>query len=182
MSRHAGDPDVRQALVALQPRLRRFAYGLTGSFDEADELVQSAYERAFARLGQWRAGTRLDSWMYRIIQTIRINRLEADRVRGRHLAPVDPDTRVGGDGEREAEAVITLEAVRRRVWELPEAQRTVLLLVAVEGLSYKEAAAVLGVPPGTVTSRLARARLALKDFVEQQHRPAAQSNKRGDNP
>ena len=65
------------AMTALQPRLRRFAYGLTGSLDEADDLVQAAYERAISRIAQWQAGTRLDSWMYRIVQTIHINRQQA---------------------------------------------------------------------------------------------------------
>lgn len=155
-----------QDLVALQPRLRRFAYGLTGSLDEADDLVQAAYERALARLDQWQLGTRLDSWMYRIVQSIRLNRLDAQRVRGSHLEPSDPDLLVGSDGRRETEAQLTLDAVSRIIWRLPEEQRVVLLLVAVEGLSYKDVAEVLDLPVGTVTSRLARARIAVKEFVD----------------
>ncbi|MEH6579959.1 MAG: sigma factor [Amphritea sp.] len=69
-----------QAMVALQPRLRRFAYGLSGSMDEADELVQCTYERALPRLNQWQTGTRLDSWLYRIQQNIWLNQLRARRV------------------------------------------------------------------------------------------------------
>lgn len=155
-----------QDLVALQPRLRRFAYGLTGSLDEADDLVQAAYERALARLDQWQPGTRLDSWMYRIVQSIRLNRLDAEQVRGSRLEPVDPSILVGSDGRREMEAQLTLESVRHFIWRLPEEQRVVLLLVVVEGLSYRDTAEVLGLPIGTVTSRLARARLAVKDFVD----------------
>ena len=64
--------DTWTAMTALQPRLRRFAYGLTGSLDEADDLVQAAYERAISRIAQWQAGTRLDSWMYRFVQTIHV--------------------------------------------------------------------------------------------------------------
>lgn len=157
--------EIWHELVALQPRLRRFAYGLTGSRDGADDLVQAAYERAITRIHQWRPGSRLDSWMYRIIQSIHINQVRAERVRGSHLAPIDPDRQIGTDGVRESEARLTLEAVRREIGRLPEEQRAVLLLVAVEGQSYQEAAAVLGLPIGTVTSRLARARMALREYV-----------------
>jgi RNA polymerase sigma-70 factor (ECF subfamily) len=149
---------IKSQLVALLPRLRRFAYTLTGSVDEGDDVVQSALERALGRLDQWQEGTRLDSWMFRIIQNISIDRKRARRVRGESE---DPDLLAavpGDDGRRTTEGVLTLEAVRRIVAELPEEQRTVLALVAIEGLSYREAADTLGVPMGTVTSRLARAR------------------------
>ncbi|MGF1639985.1 MAG: RNA polymerase sigma factor [Rhodospirillales bacterium] len=150
--------DVKGQLVALLPRLRRFAYGLTGSVDEGDDLVQAACVRALSSLDQWQPGTRLDSWMFRIIQNLRIDGFRARRTRGEQ---VDPDVLAdlaGEDGRRTTEAALTLDRVRRIVGELPEDQRTVLMLVAVDGLSYQEAAAVLDVPIGTVTSRLARAR------------------------
>lgn len=158
--------DTWTAMTALQPRLRRFAYGLTGSLDEADDLVQAAYERAISRIAQWQAGTRLDSWMYRIVQTIHINRQQANRVRGAHLQPVDPDTLTARDTARALEASITLAKVRGFIGRLPEEQRAALLLVAVEGLSYRDAAEVLDLPVGTLTSRVARARVALRDFVD----------------
>lgn len=154
------------AMTALQPRLRRFAYGLTGSLDEADDLVQAAYERAISRIAQWQIGTRLDSWMYRIVQTIHINRQQANRVRGAHLQPVDPDTLTARDTARALEASITLTKVRGFIGRLPEEQRAALLLVAVEGLSYRDAAEALDLPVGTLTSRVARARVALRDFVD----------------
>jgi RNA polymerase sigma-70 factor (ECF subfamily) len=157
--------DIQQAMVSLLPRLRRFAYGLTGSLDEADDLVQATYVRALSRLDQWQAGTRLDSWMYRIAQSIRFNQLQAEKTRGSRYETVDPDTRPGSDGSRVVEAQLTLDAVRDYIWRLPEEQRVVLLLITVEGLSYKEAAETLDLPIGTITSRLARARLALNNFV-----------------
>lgn len=157
---------IKDALVSLRPKLRRFAYGLSGSLEDADDLVQAAYARALARLDQWQAGTRLDSWMYRIIQSIHINNRKAAGVRGEAFAPLDPDTLIGGDSGCEIEAAITLDAVREFIWSLPEDQRTVLLLITVEGLSYKEVAELLGLPVGTVTSRLARARLAVNAFVD----------------
>jgi RNA polymerase sigma-70 factor, ECF subfamily len=153
-------------LAGMRARLRRFAYGLAGSADEADDLVQAAYERALSRLDQWQAGTRLDSWMFRIIQSIHINRFHARAVRQGTGATSDPDLLMGQDGERDAMARLTLDAVRRQVWRLPEDQRAVLLLVVVEGLSYKEVAETLDVPIGTVTSRLARARMAIRRFLD----------------
>ena len=156
----------KQQMVALLPRLRRFALALCGSMDEADDLVQAACERALSRLDQWQPGTRLDSWMFRIVQTTWIDRTRATRVRG---APVDPDDLVhlqGEDGRRTTEAALTLDTVRRRVAALPEEQRVVLVLVTVDGLSYRQAADVLGVPIGTVTSRLARARCRLAEDLD----------------
>ncbi len=157
---------IHQEMIGLLPRLRRFAYGLSGSLDEANELVQSTCERALSHLDQWQPGTRLDSWMYRILYSIRINKLHAEKLRTSKLDAGDLDDRIGGDSAREIEAKLTLEAVRQFIWKLPEEQRTVLLLVVVEGASYKEASDLLGIPIGTVTSRLARARTAIKEFVD----------------
>jgi RNA polymerase sigma-70 factor (ECF subfamily) len=150
-----------QALLALRPRVRRFACGLVGSPDEGDDLVQAAYQRAFERFGQWAPGTRLDSWMLKITHSIWISRRRQAAVRTGSGEPVDPDTLIGCDGERAIEARLTLAAVRRLVADLPAEQRVALLLVAVEELSYADAAEILGVPAGTLASRLARARLTL---------------------
>ena len=166
------DETVRQELIALLPRLRRFAYGLTGSLDEGDDVVQSACERALTRLHQWRPGSRLDSWMYRIVQNLWIDRV---RMRRQHpeAGPEVLEQLPGGDAEREAEARHDLGTVRRLVARLPEEQRAVLALVTVEGLSYQDAADSLGIPIGTVMSRLARARLALGRMMSDTN-PAAQ--------
>lgn len=154
------------AMVALQPRLRRFAYGLTGSIDEADELVQCTYERAISRLNQWQAGSRLDSWMYRILQNIWLNQLRARRVRREHLSQTEVDSLGSDSHQRQTEASMMLEQVRLCILRLPEEQRAPLLLVSVEGLSYKEAAEVLEIPIGTLTSRLSRGRLNLLQLME----------------
>lgn len=153
----------RSQLVALLPRLRRFARGLSRSVDQADDLVQAACERALSRLDQWTPGTRLDSWMFRIIQTIWLDQRRAAKVRGGDWV-ADLETasaHLAEDGERRVEARLTLDEVRRTVARLPDDQRIVLLLVSVEGATYKEAAEILGVPIGTIMSRLARARLAV---------------------
>ena len=156
------DPAIQAELVALLPRLRRFARGLAGAPDQADDLVQAACERAIARIHQWTPGTRLDSWMFRIVQTIWLDQTRAQRVRtgeGR----IDADSPVAEaelsfDGAREMETQLTYDAVRRAMAQLPAEQRAVVMLVCVEGQSYKEAAETLAIPIGTVMSRLSRAR------------------------
>jgi RNA polymerase sigma-70 factor (ECF subfamily) len=150
-----------QALLALRPRLRRFACGLTGSLEEADDLVQAVYQRAIERHWQWEPGTRLQSWVFKIAHSLWISRKRHAAVRAGRGEPIDPDSLVGVDGERTIQARLTLADVRRLVAGLPAEQRGALMLVAVDGLSYAAAAEVLGVPAGTVASRVARARLAL---------------------
>ncbi len=102
--------------------------------------------------------------MYRIARNLHLNNIRAQNVRGEHLAPADPEIHGAVDGVRIMESHLTYEAVRGFVARLPEEQRTVLLLITVEGLSYREVADLLELPMGTVTSRLARARLALKAY------------------
>lgn len=153
-------------MVALLPRLRRFACGLTGSLADADDLVQGACVKALDRIEQWRPGTRLDSWMFRILQNLWIDQLRERRGREVAMDPEDLAERAVGDAARENEARIALGEVRREVAKLPPEQRAVLMLVSVEGVSYKEAAEILEIPIGTVMSRLARARLALGRAIE----------------
>ena len=153
-------------MVALLPRLRRFACGLTGSLADADDLVQGACVKALDRIEQWRPGTRLDSWMFRILQNLWIDQLREGRGREVAMDPEDLAERAVGDAARENEARIALGEVRREVAKLPPEQRAVLMLVSVEGVSYKEAAEILEIPIGTVMSRLARARLALGRAIE----------------
>jgi RNA polymerase sigma-70 factor, ECF subfamily len=150
-------------LVAALPKLRRFAFGLAGSIDEGDDLVQAACERALARRDQYEPGTRLVNWMYRIVQRVWI-----DRLGWREPTMVDLLTVAdfpGGDA-LEAESRLVLAKVRLAIAGLPPDQRTVLLLVSVEGVAYREAAEILGLPIDTVMSGLARARLALSRVLE----------------
>ena len=153
---------VKAEMVSLLPRLRRFAYGLTGSLDEGDDLTQAACEKALRSLVQFTAGTRLDSWMYRIAQNLWIDRRRSQQVlREQSMDPADLETMATADAAREMERRLDLADVRREVALLPEDQRAVLLLVSVEGFGYRQAAEILEIPIGTVMSRLARARLAL---------------------
>ena len=162
-----------QALLALRPRLRRFATGLTGSLDEADDLVQAVYERAVERHWQWEPGTRFQSWVFKIAHSLWISRQRQVTVRGGRNEPVDPDSLIGCDGERAVQAKLTLADVRRLVTQLSAEQRGALMLVAVDGLSYADAADVLGVPAGTVASRVARAQaLEGRDIAPASSAPA----------
>ncbi|MEZ5669685.1 MAG: RNA polymerase sigma factor [Alphaproteobacteria bacterium] len=152
--------EISRTLVSLLPRLRRFGTSLSGSLDRADDLVQDACERALNRVDQFTPGTRLDSWMFAIMHSIWKNRLRADAVRGGG-GNVDADQLVDERAHSEAEARAELSLLDRLILALPEEQRLALMLVSVEGHSYKEAATLLGVPIGTVMSRLSRARGAL---------------------
>jgi len=157
--------DFRLRLVEVLPRLRRFALSLTGNLDQADDLVQEACVRALANASQWQPGTRLDSWMYRIIQNLWFDRLRARKVRGEQLDIDDAPQLLGSDGRDVVETRFVLADVSRRMSQLPKDQQLVVGLVCIDGLSYKEAAETLGLPIGTVMSRLARARSSLNDAV-----------------
>jgi len=157
----ASTQSIRNQMAALLPRLRRFALSLTANGGDADDLVQDTVERALRNLHQWQQGTRLDSWMFRIAQNLWIDQMRARRVRA--VAAYDPEAaeKVAVDGARDAEARLTFADTVKALQDLPEDQRVIVGLILVDGMSYREAADVLNVPMGTVTSRLARARMAL---------------------
>jgi RNA polymerase sigma-70 factor, ECF subfamily len=157
-------------MVAVLPRLRRFAYALTGNTELGDDLVQETCLRALSRVERWQPGSRLDSWMYRIAQNIWLDRMRANKVRG-EVVDVDTVSELpGADGREVIESQLTLEEVDAALDRLPAEQRAVIALVCIEGVSYKEAADITGVPIGTIMSRLARARQALHAILDE---PAA---------
>ena len=160
------DEETREELVRLLPRLRRFAYGLTGKIQDADDLVQTACERALARIHQWEPGTRLDSWMFRIIQNVFKDSMRKYKSRGDPVDPNDLAHLVDNDAHRLPEIRSNLESVASAIQRLPEDQRLLLMLVCVEEHSYREAAAIIGIPVGTVMSRLSRARLRLSQILK----------------
>ena len=147
-------------IVEMLPRLWRFGLALTRSAADADDLVQSACERALSRGAQLRGETKIGSWMYTIMRNLWIDQIRARRAH-LHDGIEAADNVVGDDGEALAEKNNTWAAVRRALAALPVQQRVALTLVCVDGMSYKEAAAILDVPIGTVTSRIARGREAL---------------------
>ncbi len=157
--------DFRDELIALLPRLRRFAAGLCGELALADDLVQEACSRAIAHQHKWQPGTRLDSWMFRIIQNLHRDQLRAANVRNRHADETGWQAESAIDGAREMDSRTDLGIVQAGILQLPEDQRAVLLMVCVDGLSYRETADSLQIPVGTVMSRLSRARLRLHEIL-----------------
>lgn len=153
-------------MVGLIPRLRRFALAMTRSEADADDLVQATCERAIANLEKWEPGTRLDSWMYRIAQNMHRNGIRQSKRRQDYLGTVEATAASQSDGEAAATAQIELADVAAQIGRLPDEQRVILLLIVVEGRRYRDVAEILDLPIGTVTSRLARARDALRQCVE----------------
>jgi RNA polymerase sigma-70 factor, ECF subfamily len=159
---HASLDQLREQIVDLLPRLRRFARTLARDPHDADDLVQVAVERALARSEQLRPESRLSSWMFGILRNAWIDESRARGRRNRIFAPEELGENVGdASSESHAEALSLQDALAR----LPDEQRTAVGLVLVEGLSYKEAAEIMGVPIGTLTSRLARGRDALQSML-----------------
>lgn len=157
---------VQLQMVALLPRLRRFALGLTGTLDRADDLVQATCERAIRVIDRFVPGTRLDSWMFKIMHNLHRNALRDRATEGRYLTGGMPEADCPLDGARAMEASLTLSATQRALETIDADQREVLMLIAVEGFSYQEAASILELPMGTVTSRLARARARLRGALD----------------
>lgn len=154
--------DFADQMIALLPRLRRFGVALTGSADAADDVVQAACERALRAPDRFTPGTRLDSWMFRIMRNLWIDQRRAGaRAGGVDTDPMLLAAQPGTDGRQVTEARLTFEAVRDAMDRLPDEQREVLVAVCIEGLSYAETAAMLELPIGTVMSRLHRARRAI---------------------
>lgn len=151
----------QREIVELLPRLRRFARVLTHDAADADDLVQVAVERALEKRAQWRPGTRLDSWMYRIMKNAWIDETRSRARRGRVLAPAEAGETVADATVASLETRLQAASVEEAIARLPEDQRLAVALVLVEGLSYREAAEALEVPEGTLTSRLVRGRQAI---------------------
>jgi RNA polymerase sigma-70 factor (ECF subfamily) len=156
----SGDPFVQQ-MMNLLPRLRRFARALTQANSDADDLVQLTVEKCLRERAQWAVGTRLDSWMFAAMRNAWI---DETRTRSRRRESVAAD----GEAERVIDGSVASEELKVQAMSihsamavLPTDQRLVVALVLVDGMSYQEAAAVLGIPEGTLTSRLSRARATL---------------------
>jgi RNA polymerase sigma-70 factor (ECF subfamily) len=150
--------DIGAELVSILPRLRRYALTLSHSATAADDLVQGACVKALSRADSFTPGTRFDSWMFCILRNQWIDGVRRLRTEGISVEFESQTSLVGSDGEAEAIERLSLEEVARALDDLSPEHREVLLLVCVEDLPYREAAEVMGVPIGTVMSRLARAR------------------------
>jgi RNA polymerase sigma-70 factor (ECF subfamily) len=161
----ASEVDIRAGLSQHLKRLWRYGLVLSRQRDVADDLVQATCVRALERASQYQAGTRLDRWLFSILHSIWLNEIRSRRVRmGQGF--VDADEALVFDGAVRVETQVMAAQVMRKVQDLPEAQRAAVFLAYVEGLSYREVAAVLDVPIGTVMSRLAAARVKLSAEIE----------------
>jgi len=154
--------EISERLVALLPRLRRFARSLSRNQHDADDLVQVAVEKALRNREQFRAGANLASWMFGIMKNAWI---DDRRARGRRAEVALPEDSGEHPAVSPADTDVGLWSVSEAMSKLPEDQRLAIALVLVEGMSYKEAAAVLEIPVGTLTSRLARGRTALAEAL-----------------
>jgi RNA polymerase sigma-70 factor (ECF subfamily) len=153
---------VREQIIALLPRLRRFARTMTRNVHDADDLVQTAIERALARFEQLRPNSSIAGWMFGIMRNAWIDEVRASVRRDRVLAPEEAGENIG---DPKAELQLDVLSVEGAMARLPDEQRHAIGLVLIEGLSYKEAAEIMDVPIGTLTSRLARGREALQRML-----------------
>ncbi|MES2444600.1 MAG: sigma-70 family RNA polymerase sigma factor [Pseudomonadota bacterium] len=149
------------ALLAVLPRLRRFARALARDAADADDLAQAAIEKALKARQQWQPGTRMDSWMYRIMRNAWIDTARARSRAAETFVSEEAGVNVADSGARAIEAHIEFGEVEAAMATLPDEQREAVALVLIEGLAYREAAEILDVPMGTLTSRLVRGRQAL---------------------
>ena len=159
------------ALAAVIPRLRRYALVLTGNPVRADDLVQDTLTRAWDKRNHWRQGSDLRAWLFTIMHNIFVNQLASSRRDAANVSLDAEDERGAAlqvSGDNDPTVRFELQEVMRQVQRLPADQREVLMLVAIEGMHYEEVAATLGIPIGTVMSRLARAREKLRRIASQQ--------------
>jgi RNA polymerase sigma-70 factor (ECF subfamily) len=165
---NGSDANFGEQVGTLLPRLRRFARALTRHPQDADDLVQLAVERALTRSKQWRPDSSLTNWMLAIVRNAWIDETRSRRRRNAVLASENEAVEVGDTG---TDRDIEWWSIQSALGRLPEEQRLAVALVLVEGLSYREAAQVMDVPIGTLTSRLARGRLALQSILTDQVTP-----------
>ena len=148
-------------IASLLPQLRRFAHALSRNGADADDLAQATVERALKAKAQWQAGTRLDSWLYRIMRNLWIDTVRSRQRKERFEAPAEEGESVGEDPTGSIEASIDLKRAMAAMQRLPAEQREIVALILVEGFGYRETAEILDLPIGTVSSRLVRGRTAL---------------------
>jgi RNA polymerase sigma-70 factor (ECF subfamily) len=154
-------PEFQRELTELLPRLRRFAHALSRNGADADDLTQATVERALRSHEQWQAGTRLDSWLYRIMRNLWIDTVRARGRKEKHEAPEEEALSIGEDPREAIETSLELKRAMAAMEQLPDEQREVVALILIEGFGYREGSEMLGLPIGTVSSRLVRGRTAL---------------------
>ncbi|MFN4016779.1 MAG: sigma-70 family RNA polymerase sigma factor [Reyranella sp.] len=155
--------DAEALLEPLIPALRRYAYALLRDHDAADDLVQDTLERALSRWSLRRSDGDLRAWLFTIQRNLHVSGLRQGQRRGTH---VELDEATTPASAAQQESGIEVQDILAALDQLPEEQKSLLLLVGVEDLSYADAAKVMGVPPGTVMSRLSRGRQRLRALLE----------------
>lgn len=155
-------------LAELLPRLRRFAHALSRNSADADDLTQASIERALRSRDQWQEGTRLDSWCYRIMRNLWIDTARARARKVAREAPEEEGLSIGEDPRDAMDAALDLNRIMGAMSRLPDEQREVVALILIEGFGYREVSEMLGLPIGTVSSRLVRGRSALLAMVGEQ--------------
>jgi RNA polymerase sigma factor (sigma-70 family) len=152
--------DEAERLVELIPRLRRYARALVGDRSAADDLVQDTLERAWAKLHLYRRGTDLRAWLFTVMHNVHVNKLRATRSTDTLEDEMPELAQRASQGD-----ALMVRDLDRSISRLPAEQRSVLLLVTLEDMSYDEVARTLGIPIGTVMSRLSRAREKLRAMM-----------------
>ncbi len=156
-------PDICRKIEEEIPRLRRYARALTRDANAADDLVQDCLARALAKMHLWQTGTDLRAWLFTILHNQYVNHVRRAVREGSAVGLSDSEpalTTAPNQGKR-----LELRDLERAMAKLPEEQRSVLLLVGLEGMRYEEVAAVLDVPVGTIRSRLSRGRELLRQLM-----------------
>lgn len=152
-------------LSAVYPRLRRFAYTLSRNAHDADDLTQKAAMRAMSSFDKFQEGTNFDNWVFRITRNLWIDTIRARGRRGKHEMPEEAGTSVGYDPLPATEAALDLGKAMAALQKLPKDQREVVSLVLIDGMAYREAADLLELPIGTISSRVVRGRKALLELL-----------------
>lgn len=167
MRQTAETDEFRRELVGLLPKLRRFAMTLTRNASDADDLVQEACERAITRSHLWNGEGRLESWIYAMTRNLWVDEVRKRKVRT-GSGTVDFSEQDDLHIEASADKAVYAKQLHKLIMTMPEGLSSVFLLVNVEGHSYREAADILGIPIGTVMSRLSTARIRLAAMISEQ--------------
>ncbi|MCR9078831.1 MAG: RNA polymerase sigma factor [Hyphomonadaceae bacterium] len=160
---------VREGLVQHLPKFRRFALSLARNQADADDLVQAGFERALAKARSYNPAYKIETWVFKIIQNYWTDQMRKQARRGTNVDIDEAYSLMGEDGRQSVETRDLSFKARLAIEQLPEDHRSVVALVLVNGESYKDAAEILGVPVGTVMSRLYRARQTLMQQLDSDH-------------
>jgi len=168
--------DIYRDIEAEIPRLRRYARVLVRNNSDADDLIQDCLARAVAKQHLWQEGTNLRAWLFSILHNQHINQIRRDLRMGTRVELIEAEPQLGRPAEQDKR--LELRDLERALSQLPEEQRAAILLVGLEGFSYHDVADILGIPTGTVRSRISRGRDALRRLMSAE--PGQATERSGD--